>query len=70
MVGGGTAGQCTQASGILAQFEVLDIVANGNSPTLDITSETYWLDDSVSMNLSMSFQIYSTVTTERRLSDV
>ncbi|KAJ6505220.1 glycoside hydrolase [Mycena sanguinolenta] len=46
MVGGGAPGVCTQASGILAQFEIETMMANGNKPILDSTSQTYWFDTS------------------------
>ncbi|KAJ6622420.1 glycoside hydrolase superfamily [Mycena sp. CBHHK59/15] len=46
MTGGGTAGSCTQASGVLAQFDISQLIANTSvKPTLDTTSETYWLND-------------------------
>ncbi|KAJ7501452.1 glycoside hydrolase superfamily [Mycena galericulata] len=47
MVGGGTEGPCSQASGYLTQFEITDILASGITPTLDSTSETYWFDNAV-----------------------
>ena len=47
MTGGGTPGACDQASGVLAQFEILDLIAAGNTPIYDGASETYWFDDSV-----------------------
>ena len=43
MTGGGAKGPCTDASGILAQFEVLD-AAKGLTPTLDKDSQTYWFN--------------------------
>ncbi|KAF7367964.1 Glycoside hydrolase family 18 protein [Mycena sanguinolenta] len=46
MVGGGAPGVCTQASGILAQFEIETMMANGNKPNLDDASQTYWFDTS------------------------
>ncbi|KAF8171581.1 glycoside hydrolase [Mycena galopus ATCC 62051] len=46
MVGGGAPGVCTQASGILAQFEIETMMTNGNKPILDDASQTYWFDTS------------------------
>ncbi|KAF5382647.1 hypothetical protein D9615_002709 [Tricholomella constricta] len=45
MLGGGTPGRCTGASGYLAQFEVLELAAAGNTVSLDPSSQTYWLND-------------------------
>lgn len=50
MVGGGAAGPCSQASGVLDQFEVLQLIADGNTPVFDSASQTYWFDDSVSLS--------------------
>ena len=47
MNSGGAEGTCTGASGILAQFELLDILQQGYTATLDRPSETYWFDDKV-----------------------
>ncbi|EIW75802.1 glycoside hydrolase family 18 protein, partial [Coniophora puteana RWD-64-598 SS2] len=46
MVGGGAPGVCTAASGILAMFEIQEMIANGNTPIYDSGSQTYWFDDS------------------------
>jgi chitinase len=47
MTGGGAKGPCTDASGILAQFEVDRLISAGNKPILDQTTETYFFDTSV-----------------------
>ncbi|KAK7461770.1 hypothetical protein VKT23_008201 [Stygiomarasmius scandens] len=49
MVGGGTAGPCTSTPGVLAQFEIEDLLHNGITPTHDSTSETYWFDNQGSL---------------------
>ncbi|KAF8194028.1 glycoside hydrolase superfamily [Mycena galopus ATCC 62051] len=41
MTRGGAPGPCTQAQGILAQFEVDQLIASGNK-ILDTASQTYW----------------------------
>ncbi|KAJ7135252.1 glycoside hydrolase [Mycena crocata] len=46
MTGGGFAGNCTSASGILAQFEIDSL---GAAPTLDKATQTYWFDKSGSL---------------------
>jgi hypothetical protein len=47
MVGGGAAGPCTGTPGILAQFEIDDLLGTGITPTLDKNTETYWFDNKV-----------------------
>ncbi|KAF5360156.1 hypothetical protein D9758_011368 [Tetrapyrgos nigripes] len=44
MLGGGFPGDCTQASGILAQFEIEDLLQSGIQATHDSKTETYWFD--------------------------
>lgn len=56
MTGGGAAGECDQASGVLAQFEILDMIANGNTPIYDGESETYWFDTVSNIHLLSSVQ--------------
>ncbi|KAJ7920224.1 glycoside hydrolase [Mycena leptocephala] len=46
MTGSGATGPCTDASGILAQFEVDRLISAGNKPILDQTTETYFFDTS------------------------
>lgn len=57
MTGGGTPGECDQASGVLAQFEVLSLIADGNNPIYDSESETYWFDDSVRIVVAFIYKI-------------
>lgn len=47
MVGGGAPGDCTLTPGILAQFEVEDLLNSGITATLDSNSETFWIDTEV-----------------------
>ena len=47
MVGGGAPGDCTLTPGILAQFEVEDLLNSGITATLDSDSETFWIDTEV-----------------------
>jgi hypothetical protein len=47
MTGGGPLESCSGAPGILTQFEVVDLLNGGITPTLDTPSETYWFDNKV-----------------------
>ncbi|KAG6886456.1 hypothetical protein C0995_007628, partial [Termitomyces sp. Mi166 len=49
MIGGGAAGPCTITPGILAQFEVEDLLDSGISATLDSPTETFWFDNQGSL---------------------
>lgn len=55
MTGGGFAGKCTVTPGILAQFEIEELLEGGIVPTLDKSTETYWFDDAVRRLLSRDF---------------
>ncbi|KAL0952378.1 hypothetical protein HGRIS_006655 [Hohenbuehelia grisea] len=49
MTGGGDAGSCTVTPGILAQFEILNLLNSNIRPTLDAASQTYWFDNQGSL---------------------
>ena len=53
MTGGGAPRPCTTTAGILADFGIDRLVAAGNKPTLDTTTETYYFNDVVSLNLNL-----------------
>jgi len=47
MIGAGLAGKCTATPGVLAQFEIEEMLKNGIKATHDSVTETYWFDSQV-----------------------